>query len=374
MSGVEIGIGAGGGSLMLLGATDDGKRLVSIIKNGNKMLELDDGGKAAKKALIAANAKDPGIKLSDSVKVSDATIDASIKGNKVTPFKGVTLKSAGGSIGMVAAFSGILALGISKGEIDKKELAIMMGGAGFAETVEQGIKKGIEKAGTKVANKTLTKAGSRAGGKIISSGAKVGVQGAAKISAAAAKASTGIGIVLLAFDGINMVLDLVDPCGYNKKELFQKDLNEVHKQYLDAYKEAFNEIGMKYPGEFKPDYINDKTQVEQNLLFLEYLDKCNLELPSEDDLKNKLKKRRLRQRRLILNTVTGTISPAVYAEFGDDNYRAEPNALLFALVLRKARQKQILNTAKRAAAITKYMFYIAVFILLMALWIYIIFY
>ena len=171
-----------------------------------------------------------------------------------------------------------------------------------------------------------------------------------------------------------MALDMIDPCGYNSKELSQKDLNDIYNEYLTAYKDAFKDAGFKYISEFKPDYINEKTEIEQNLLFLEYLEKCNLELPKEEELEDKLKKKILRQRRLIQSTTTGKISPAVYAEFDSYEEESQNNALLFALMLRNARKKQLYNAAKRTAIITRYFFYLIIFILLLGLWMYIIFY
>ena len=76
---------------------------------------------------------------------------------------------------------------------------------------------------------------------------------------------------------------------------------------------------------------------------------------------------------MVLNPVTGGVSPAVYAEFNSD-LEDPNNPLLFALMLRNARKRQLYNAAKRGAIIARYFFYLIIFILLLALWIYIIFY
>jgi hypothetical protein len=428
------------------GAVGQTRELVSMYKKGNKMLQIQDGGKIAREfqnASIKATqdeARKLGKRVPNSLELKlknfftisskDASkIDAKLSkldknvSKTISTVEAITarsaLKDAGKSVIVAAGIGSGLSL-LSTGTISQQsaiELGYNISGVAAAEIAEQSIKKLIEKKGisvaTKIAEKTAITASTKATTKV---GTTLVKSAATSMAKKFAMAATGVGIAFAAIDVLNAVLDLVDPCKYNSSEQYQKDLTKTYNVYLQAYVDAYKEAKQAYPSEVEPIYfvykkdaqgvdtadLDDENQAEFDGYVNEYLNKCNLKMPTSLD--TKLQKKQIRdilsrRRNILFDSRTNKIiyKPSVLGaseviedsdivdnldsgykasllNTGDYSYAIQrPPLVLSTVLLQKAEEEGKIRQTKRKITYVKLALYIAILILIYIAWFYYLF-
>ena len=241
---------------------------------------------------------------------------------------GSVAKGAAGS----AAFGAVLVIGIGlatgqsfNDEKFQEQIAGAVVGAVAGEVIEAGAKRAVLGTGGKVAGKNAGKAAIRTGGKAAAKGGMA----AAKLSAGAAKAATGVGVFLLVFDVVNLIVDLIDPCGFGLLKTADVWDEEV-KGWDDGYRSIMTMLGKQYPSEAQPELIKyhriidpvtgdmfekqtESSEAEFNKYFNEYFRICNLtrEASCRDNTDEAMALNAFRQGRLKManNLTTNMINP-----------------------------------------------------------------
>jgi hypothetical protein len=227
--------------------------------------------------------------------------------------KEVLMAGAGKAFSGAAMGAGISAImGLATGEDFKDEtfnetiMGAAVGGA-LGELMEYSLKRmaksianrSAKKAGQKVAKQIAEKAlkegveelAAKAAGKLAAEAAqKLAAQAAAK--GLAKLALPVIGWALAVFDIINIIVDLIDPCGFNKvkdKEMYDIEVDG----YEMSFKALMDSFGKQYPAEAKPELlrsyivtdpltgktksvVSNEDALEFNKYYNDYFKLCNL--------------------------------------------------------------------------------------------------
>ena len=181
-------------------------------------------------------------------------------------------------------------------------------------------KKGAEKVGKKMASKAATTAGKSA---------LKGV-GKAVLSGLTKLAGGPIGAVLLVIDIAGLVLDLIDPCGFESKIKKREQWEAEFKQFDLIHRQILKSMGKSYPGQAKPDLLryytvydpltgeasqkmNKQDKKEYDRYYDSYFEKCNLitDASCRDNTFSSMALNAIRQGRMqaVNNLDTNMINP-----------------------------------------------------------------
>jgi hypothetical protein len=190
-------------------------------------------------------------------------------------------------------------------QIKKMEKAAGKADDAIQATVSKAMAKGAQKVTIKTGGKVAGKITGVAGAAVIGGAFSATMQGAmtgkvdkdevfmdagAAVAGAATeevmKMAAGPGgpvvaAAMMALDITNLVLDIVDPCGYNK-ELYQKDLDAMYESYFKSYKDMYKQYNFDYPLEIKPEFTGKENEEKLMLYFLQRLKECNFYIDTDD--------------------------------------------------------------------------------------------
>jgi hypothetical protein len=167
---------------------------------------------------------------------------------------------------------------------------------GFTKSLAKTAGKELAKeTGEKVAKGALRKAGSSVAKGLGKVAAKTGLKtlGKAAMSGLSKLAAGPVGAVLLVIDVVGLILDLIDPCGFESKIKLRDQWEGEFQQYDAIHREILKSMGKSYPGEAKPELLryyteynpldgtarqvmNKQDKKEYDRYYNSYFEKCNL--------------------------------------------------------------------------------------------------
>lgn len=241
-----------------------------------------------------------------------------------------SLNSAGKYIGKTAAgkAAGGAVKGVAKGAIGVVKGIGKTALSPLTYAGRKAAQKGVGKAAGKVAGKLAGKAASAAGkvaGKLA-----LKTAGKAVIGALSKLAAGPIGAVLLVVDIIGLILDLIDPCGFDSKIKLRETWEAEFQSYEEMHKMIMKSMGKSYPGQAKPDLLryyteynpitgeamqkmNRQDEREYNKYRDSYFEKCNLvtDASCRDNTFSSMATNAIRQGRMqaVNNLDTNMVNP-----------------------------------------------------------------
>ena len=186
-----------------------------------------------------------------------------------------------------------------------KKISATIGRKALQKSLKSSSTKMVGKLAGKVGPKLAARAAKRAAKYAMKSAVKMSIRIATRASMALAKASAKlssgpVGVILFAIDMALLIVDIIDPCGFNDT-LFNKDLLdkkiEIEAALVEvAVSKQFEEgITLGYPQKVYPEAITvidgilDKDELETySVLYLAYLEDRGFSNVSMDDFINNM--------------------------------------------------------------------------------------
>ena len=224
--------------------------------------------------------------------------------------------------------------------------------AAYKKGAKEGAKAAVKEAAEQAAKKAAAKAAKMAAKNAAKSAAKTGIKAAVKgaLKGVMKAALAGqVGAVLMVIDIVGLVVDMVDPCGFESEIKKKKMWDMEFKRYEEKQKVLMTHMGKSYPGLQKPDLIRKnkefdpltgsittkivrEDEMEYNRYYDSYFEKCHLIKNAEckDNSYAAAAMNAIRQGRINLanNLMTNMVNPYAVQPVYIDNIMVGDDKLL----------------------------------------------